>query len=158
MSFEWSSGWPRDGVDIDVDTIPMEARLEPAIDFKKGCYVGQEVIARAHNLGGVKHILVGLSFEGDTPPPAGATLVSADESKNTGEVTSAVASPTLGRAIGLGYVRVAHQAPGTSLVVHAPGDSGAPIGRAEVASLPLVKQDGSARGDASPRATMPGDG
>ncbi|MEM7677361.1 MAG: glycine cleavage T C-terminal barrel domain-containing protein, partial [Myxococcota bacterium] len=121
----------RDGVDIDVDTIPMEARLEPAIDFTKGCFVGQEVIARAHNLGGVKHKLVGLQFEGGVPV-IGAKLTAETDGKATGEVTSAVMSPTLERAIGLGYVRVAHETVGTALRVE---DS--PV-RAQVAGLPFV--------------------
>lgn len=131
-------GRPRDGIDIDADTIPMEARLEEALDFKKGCYVGQEVIARAHNLGGVKHILVALDFEGETPA-VGSRLVADADGKMTGEVTSAVRSPTAGRSIGLGYVRVAHQAPATSLSVHPPGDDApqAPIGRATVRGEPI---------------------
>ncbi len=130
------NGRPRDGVDIDADTIPMEARLEAAIDFEKGCYVGQEVIARAHNLGGVKHILVGLELDGEAPPPVGARLYATENGKETGEVTSAVWSPTFGRAIGLGFVRVAHQAPGTELEVRA-ADGDTPAGRATVAALPF---------------------
>ena len=130
-------GRPRDGVDIDTDTIPMEARLEEALNFEKGCYVGQEVIARAHNLGGVKHILVGLQFEGE-PPPAGARLESEADGKATGEVTSVVYSPTLEKNIGLGFVRIAHQTPGTGLRVLAAGEDPTPLGRAVVATLPLV--------------------
>ena len=132
-------GRPRDGVDIDADTIPMEARLDAALDFEKGCFVGQEVIARAHNLGGVKHILVGLNFDGETPP-IGTRLTAEDDGKSTGEVTSAVWSPTLGRSIGLGYVRIAHQAPGTALELDAPegqAETTKPEGRATVASLPF---------------------
>ena len=130
-------GRPRDGIDIDADTIPMEARLDAALDFEKGCFVGQEVIARAHNLGGVKHILVGLAFEGDTPPPIGSSLAAAADGKATGEVTSAVVSPTFGRPIGLGYVRVAHQEVGTQLTVSAGDDGAAPVATAAVAPLPF---------------------
>ena len=131
-------GRPRDRVDIDLDTIPMEARLESAIDFSKGCYVGQEVIARAHNLGGVKHILVGLSFEGEAPAPVGARLVTEAEGKPSGEVTSAVMSPTYG-PVGLGFVRIAHQAPGTRLRLETEATGEKPaetIGTAVVAVLP----------------------
>ena len=131
-------GRPRDGVDIDADTIPMEARLEAALDFTKGCFVGQEVIARAHNLGGVKHHLVGLDFGSETPPPVGAHLVADADGKATGEVTSAVYSPTLNRAIGLGFVRVAHESPGTVLTIRADGSDGAAaLGQAKVATLPF---------------------
>ncbi|MEL7372274.1 MAG: glycine cleavage T C-terminal barrel domain-containing protein [Myxococcota bacterium] len=127
-------GVPRDGVDVDNDTIPMEARLEPAVDFSKGCFVGQEVIARAHNLGGVKHKLVGLQFEGGVPM-VGAKLTADADGKDTGEVTSAVMSPTLERPIGLGYVRIAHEAVGTVLRVGDANDSNV---RAQVAALPFI--------------------
>ena len=130
-------GRPRDGVDIDVDTIPMEARLEDALDFEKGCYVGQEVIARAHNLGGVKHILVGLTFEGAPPAAAGLALTADADGKATGEVTSVVVSPTYG-SIGLGFVRTAHQSPGTVLRVHSESDA-TEVGRATVAALPFER-------------------
>lgn len=128
------AGRPLDGVDVDTDTIPLEARLDEAIDHEKGCYIGQEVIARATHRGGVKHHLVGLAFEGP-PPPAGAALWPLEGAKATGELTSAVFSPTLGRAIGLGYVRVDHEAPGTPLEVRAPDGS---VARATVAALPHV--------------------
>jgi len=107
------AGVPIDGPDIDDDTIPLEARLDEALSFTKGCYVGQETIARAKNLGGVKHILVGLVVDGDQVPEAGAPLFAEGVEKQAGEVTSAVTSPTLGKTICLGYLRVAHQAVGT---------------------------------------------
>lgn len=128
------AGLPIDGPDIDGETIPLEARLDAAISFKKGCYVGQEVIARAHNLGGVKHILVGLEVEGDAVPEAGAELYVDGVDKCAGEVTSAVTSPTLERVIAMGYLRVAHQAPGTRVRVVGSG----PDGHATVCALPFV--------------------
>ncbi len=127
------AGVPVDGQDIDDDTIPMEARLEAALNFKKGCYVGQEVIARATNLGGVKHILVGLQITGDEKPAVGSAIHLADD-KVTGELTSVVFSPTLGKLIGLGYVRKADEAPGTKLKVVS-GDVSA---EAVISGLPFV--------------------
>ncbi len=107
------SGVPRDGVDIDDDTIPLEAGLVDWISFTKGCYVGQEVIARAHNLGGVKHRLVGLVVDGQGVPPKDAKIVVGED--DTGEITSAVLSPTLGQVVALGYVHTKYEAPGTKV-------------------------------------------
>ena len=79
--------------------------------------LGRETIARAHNLGGVKHILVGFTVS-DAPagaPPRGAELFAPGVDKAAGELTSIAGSPTLGQMVGLGYVRVAHQAEGTAL-------------------------------------------
>lgn len=124
------SGVARDGVDVDDDTIPLEANLVDWISFTKGCYVGQEVIARAYNLGGVKHRLVGLRIDGDDVPPKDAKIRAGDA--DTGEVTSAVRSDTHG-VIALGYVHTKNEAPGTEVTV-AWGDATA---RAEVAKLPF---------------------
>jgi folate-binding protein YgfZ len=126
------AGVPIDGVDLGEDTIPMEARLEGAIDFAKGCYIGQEVISRATNLGGVKHILVGFDIAGDEPPPSGARVSSGG--KETGEVTSAVMSPTLGRLIGIGYVHKKDEIAGNPVTIEQDGKSW----EATVANLPFV--------------------
>jgi folate-binding protein YgfZ len=134
------AGIPLDGKDLDDDTIPLEARLEWAIDFHKGCYIGQEVIARATNLGGVKHILVGLLVDAPDPNVAGASLLVPETRDRTGEITSAVWSPSLGRAIALGYVRRAHEAPGTRLLVERPAASEA---SALVSPLPFVRSSSS---------------
>lgn len=101
------AGLPEDGADLN-DVIPLEANLQWALSFEKGCYVGQEVIARAHNLGGVKHGLVSLTIEGAAVPSQGAQLWV--DGKQTGELTSVVLSP--GGVIALGYVRKQHQNPG----------------------------------------------
>jgi folate-binding protein YgfZ len=128
-----------DGRDLD-DTIPMEARLERALDFDKGCYVGQEVIARAHNLGGVKHILVGIVLEGDRVPEKDAPILLMDGRTRTGEVTSAVYSPTLDRVIALGYVKRAQESPGAEiLVAPSSGSSPAPEIRGRIVDLPFVR-------------------
>ena len=119
------AGRARDVQDIDSDTIPMEARLEYAIDYEKGCFVGQEVIARATNLGGVKHRLVGLKLEG--PAAEGDTL--RDGEREVGELTSVVESPAHGW-IALGYAHVDYESEGTELQ----GSSGS----AQVVGLPFA--------------------
>ena len=126
------SGRPRFGVDMDTDTIPLEAGLEErAISRSKGCYVGQEVIVRVQDRGHgrVAKRLVGLTFDAAAPlPAAGARIVSGD--KEIGRVTSATWSPALARPIALGYVHRDFVEPGTRVVV---------VGAAAaVAALPLV--------------------
>lgn len=128
------AGVPIDGDDLDDSTIPLEARLEPAISFTKGCFLGQEVLARAHNLGGVKHILVGLQVEGDVVPEAGAEIFAEGVDKATGEVTSPVFSPACGGVIALGYVRVVHQEANTALRLRWSGQETG----AHVVPLPFV--------------------
>jgi len=95
------AGVPRYGQDMDEKTIPLEAGLKHAISYDKGCYVGQEVIARATFRGHVNRQLVRLAF-GEAQPVAGATLRSGD--REVGRVTSVVRAPDGSGWIGLGYV------------------------------------------------------
>jgi folate-binding protein YgfZ len=120
-------GTPRFGADMDEKTIPLEAHLQRAIHYQKGCYIGQEVIARATFRGHVNRQLVGLRF-GETTPAARTELFAGD--RRVGWVTSAVHSPRLG-AIGLGYAHRDVAQPGTELSLA--GGSGA----ARVEALPF---------------------
>ena len=127
------SGRPRFGVDMDGETIPLEAGLEErAISRTKGCYVGQEVIVRVQDRGHgrVARRLVGLTLPADCAlPAAGAPLVAAG--KDIGRITSATFSPALARPAALGYVHRDFADPGTSVIVDAACD-------ALVTALPLV--------------------
>jgi folate-binding protein YgfZ len=113
------SGRPRFGIDMDTDTIPLEAGIETrAISRAKGCYVGQEVIVRVQDRGQgrVAKRLVGLTLDADAPvPSAGARIVSGD--REIGRVTSAIWSPAAGRPIALGYVHRDFVEPGTQVAV-----------------------------------------
>jgi folate-binding protein YgfZ len=111
------AGIPRFGADMDEDTVALEANLaERAISFTKGCYVGQEVIARASYHGGVRHKLVGLRLAPGPLPASGAPLFkAAGDEKPIGRITTSVHSPRLGD-IALGYARREVQASGTELV------------------------------------------
>jgi folate-binding protein YgfZ len=121
------AGVPALGPELDEEVLPAEARLEGAVSTTKGCYTGQEVVARMASRGRVSHLLVGLRFEGDAPPLPGSALE--HEGKAVGEITSACTSPSEG-AIALAFVRSAQAEPGTCL------DAG---GRpARVAALPFV--------------------
>jgi folate-binding protein YgfZ len=127
------AGVPLFGVDMDHETIPLEAGIESrAISFTKGCYVGQEVIIRVlhRGHGRVARRLVGLVFDAGQPVPAG-TLLRAD-GKDAGSVTSGVMSPALQRPIALAYLKRDVAAPG-SRVVTADGVSG------DVVALPFVR-------------------
>lgn len=108
------AGMPRMGPELSEDVLPAEAGLvERAVSLTKGCFTGQEIVARLQSRGQVNHRLVGLVFEGGDPPPSDCPLALPD-GKVVGEVTSACRA-ALG-AIGLGYVRRPHDEPGTRLV------------------------------------------
>ena len=97
-------GWPEWGVDMTEDTIAQEANLDAlgGISFDKGCYVGQETVARIHFRGHVNRTLRRLGFSGELPS-VGAELVDGD-GKVVGDVRS-VARLATGRAVGIGMVR-----------------------------------------------------
>ncbi len=99
------AGRPEWGIDIDESTIPQEANFDDlgAISYTKGCYIGQEVVARVHFRGHVNRHLRGLRSGSDDPPPTGAQLI--DEGGNhVGDVRSSVVSPRLG-GLAIGMVR-----------------------------------------------------
>lgn len=97
------TGMPRFGVEMTEDTIPLETGLTPvAISFNKGCYPGQEIIARIDSRGAPAKRLVGFSVEGALPSP-GATIKQGE--RDVGTVMTAVVSLSLrGRPIAMGYV------------------------------------------------------
>ena len=109
------SGKPRFGVDMTEATIPVEANLLEAISYTKGCYVGQEVIARIDARGHVNRQLAGLLLGEAELPAAGAKLFSPD--REVGWITSAAHSPAMRQAIALAYVRREFLEPGTGLQV-----------------------------------------
>jgi folate-binding protein YgfZ len=105
---------PRYGIDMDEQTIPLEANLQRAISYTKGCYIGQEVIARATYRGHVNRLLCGLILEDHLPQPKTALF---REGKAVGFVTSAVRSFEQNRVTAMGYVHRESSEPGTQLNV-----------------------------------------
>ncbi len=105
-------GEPRLGAELDEEVLPPEARLDSIVSTTKGCYTGQEVIARIASRGQVKHLLVGLTLEGDALPSPGDAIEV--DGRAVGEVTSAVRSPAAG-AIALGFVKRPHESSGTAV-------------------------------------------
>jgi folate-binding protein YgfZ len=98
------AGIPKFGVDMDEETIPNEAGLEArAISYDKGCYIGQETIARIKTYGHVNRQLVQMVLTGESVPSRGDRIVAKD--REVGQVTSAARSTRLGKLLALGYVR-----------------------------------------------------
>jgi aminomethyltransferase len=123
-----AAGVPRFGLDFGPENFPQETGIEEAVSFTKGCYLGQEVVARIHYRGGVQRRLVGLRFATAEPPPHGARLLF--EGREAGAVGSALRPPEAdGEAIGLAIVHQRAAAVGARLEVEGGGT-------AEVVPLP----------------------
>jgi folate-binding protein YgfZ len=105
------AGLPKYGVDVSEEYFPFEANLDAAISFQKGCYIGQEVVARANARGHANKRLVGLALTGDGPAAPG-TPVSSEARPDAGLVTSSIVSPTFG-PIALAYLHRSSWDPGT---------------------------------------------
>ena len=114
------AGRPRFGADMDGTNLAPEALDARAISYAKGCYIGQEVIARIRTYGQVARSLRGLRIGGDGKegPNRGTKLFLG--SKEVGSITSAVWSPALQAVIALGYVRREANQKGTELEVRMP--------------------------------------
>jgi folate-binding protein YgfZ len=133
------AGLPLFGVDMDTDTIPLEAGLEAtAISQTKGCYVGQEVVIRILHRGGGRVVRRLVSWKADAEssedamPPGFGTPIAID-GKDVGRVTSAAWSPALRRLVGLGYAHRDHTEAGVRFTI-----AGEPPFAATVAAPPLV--------------------
>ena len=96
------AGRPRVGIDTDASTLPDEVGLEAAISTTKGCYVGQEIVARLRTYGRVSRRLVGFRFAGEPLPPGTAFPDPRKPGHDLGRVTSSALSPRFG-GIGLGF-------------------------------------------------------
>jgi folate-binding protein YgfZ len=132
------AGRPAFGIDMDEDTLPVEAGIHPrAIDYDKGCYTGQEVIVRIRDRGHVNRHLRGLRL-GDAPPSARGAELFAPSIRGdavVGAVTSAVRSPRVGETIGLGYVRREIE-PGQEVRVAGPDGAPAVVATLEAGWVP----------------------
>jgi len=106
------AGVPWFPADFNENVIPHEAALEEShISYSKGCYTGQEIVERVRSRGQVNRRRVRLQFSAPMPPEFGAHLFSAG--KEVGLVTSAAFSPQARAAVGMGYLRREHIAPGS---------------------------------------------
>jgi aminomethyltransferase len=126
------SGHPAYGTELSEEVNPLEAGLHGSVSWTKGCYIGQEVVARLDTYQKVQRHLVGLRIAGCGKPPAAGSKLLAD-GEPVGWVTSAVHSPALGEPVALGYVNTARSETGTPLQLQA----GETLLEARVAALPL---------------------
>ncbi len=105
---------PLYGSDISLENLPQEvARDLQAINFKKGCYLGQETVARIDAVGHVNKLLAQVKFSDDPAIPAGTELLAGD--KVVGKVTSSAWSPKFATWLALAYVRREQAKVGTRL-------------------------------------------
>jgi aminomethyltransferase len=111
-------GIPRYGVDLRERDLPQETGQEHALNFTKGCYIGQEIVERIRSRGNVHRMLIGFEVEGEPPQP-GTKVFAAD--KEVGEITSAARIPfgEGARTLALGYLRREAGGPGTIVKVGA---------------------------------------
>jgi len=106
---------PQFGSELDEKVIPLEAGLKPSISFTKGCFPGQEIVARINNLGHPANVLVPVVLPETTEVLVGRALLAGE--KAVGRITSAGYSPLLRRAVGLAYVKWNQRESGTVLRV-----------------------------------------
>jgi folate-binding protein YgfZ len=127
-------GLPRWDRELSGDTLPQEVGLDRiAVDFNKGCYVGQEVVSRIHSVGRVNRHLCGFVGDFDPSLAAAATLVDAGGRKS-GRLTSAKFHPELRKTVALGFLQ--GQPTESSFVLQ--DESGACLGTAERSQFPLL--------------------
>jgi folate-binding protein YgfZ len=127
-------GYPVIGRELTENNNPWEARLDESVSLNKGCYLGQEVVARLNTYNKVQRYLVGLRLADTRVPNAAPKLLDA-EGKEVGFVTTAVVPPGAERAIALGFVKGAYTGEGTTLTL-AWGDEREPV---DVVDLPFWK-------------------
>ncbi|MDQ6809111.1 MAG: hypothetical protein M3Z64_06755 [Verrucomicrobiota bacterium] len=131
-------GVPRWGRELTEEIIPVEANLEAAaLDYAKGCYIGQEVISRMKMSGQTNKRLAGLISVNAEPLALGSRLFSMTDEKEAGWVTSATRSRRLGKEIALGYVKRGFGAVGQELRALSPAASSTGSVVVEVAELPF---------------------
>ncbi|MEZ4268994.1 MAG: glycine cleavage T C-terminal barrel domain-containing protein [Myxococcota bacterium] len=111
-------GVPRDGLDMGEANIPLESQvLYDTMDWDKGCYIGQEVIAMMHYRGRPNRHLVALRLSDAAPLPQPGEEVLAEDGKPVGVLGSAVTHPRLGGAVALAVVKRKYTEPGTTLTL-----------------------------------------
>jgi folate-binding protein YgfZ len=112
-AFRVMCGIPKVGLDIRERILPQETGQDRALNFNKGCYIGQEIVERIRARGSVHRMLVGFEAEG-VAPQTGAKVQY--EGKDVGEITSVASAPLNQKRLALGYLRKEAMAPGRTFV------------------------------------------
>jgi len=107
---------PRFGEDILSTTLSQETQQSHAVNFNKGCYIGQEIVERVRSRGLVHRLLAGVEIDSTEPPEPDTRLFQDDQ--DAGKITSAAFSPALGKVVGMAYLRRELAEPGTALTVN----------------------------------------
>jgi folate-binding protein YgfZ len=130
------AGQPIFGIDFDDSVLPAETgQFNRAVSITKGCYLGQEIVARMHARQIVARQLTGIRMDNDALPLAG-TKIFDDANNEIGGITSSTLSPMLSNtAIALGFLKRPFFAPGTAVNVPAEGS----LRKATVVELPFLK-------------------
>jgi folate-binding protein YgfZ len=102
------------GRDFGPDNFPQETGIEEAVSYTKGCYLGQEIVARIHYRGGVQNVLRKLVFEGNAPAQGAALL---HDGREAGKATTVASSK------GLGILHRRAAEPGTRLEIEGGGSA-----------------------------------
>ena len=133
------AGVVRYGIDVDASTLLLEAPLPEAYSLTKGCYLGQEVVARITYRGHVNRKIVGFRFarRAGARPPGRRSW---SRGRRSGGSRAPSSRRPSGSALALGFLRREHHEPGTRVEVQ---DGGEPLS-AEVAALPFYRRTPSA--------------
>jgi len=138
--FRIEQGVPRWTRELTAEILPVEANLETvAIDYGKGCYVGQEVISRMKMSGQRNKKLCGFVSVYDAPLEVGMRIRPVGEDKEVGWVTSAVHSKRLGKEIALGFMKRPFFGAGYRLDAFDPEDPSRTAVRIEIVDLPFTR-------------------
>jgi folate-binding protein YgfZ len=134
------SGIPRYGVDIRERDLPQETEQARALNFNKGCYVGQEIVERIRSRGAVHRKFTGFVVEGAAQIAAGTKIVAGE--KEVGEVTSAASLRVTGgdKTVAMGYIRREVGMPGREVMI---GATRATVIQLPVADRMLLQQERS---------------
>jgi tRNA-modifying protein YgfZ len=128
------AGLPKFGVDMTEANLPQEVgRIDQTISYTKGCYIGQETVARVRSFGHVNRTLRGLVLSESSGTESGVKLF--HDGAEVGAIASCARSPRLKKTIALGYLRRGHDAAGAALSL----GSAASAETATVADLPFVE-------------------
>lgn len=118
-----TAGEPRFGADFGPENFPQETGLDNAVSYTKGCYLGQEVVARLHYRGQVSRQMRSVVLDAAEPPAVGTELLFED--RPAGTLSSVAFSPELGKAVGLAILQRRAFTPGTRLEL--PDGTGAEV-------------------------------
>lgn len=133
-SLRIEAGLPRYSRDLTEENIPLEIEEQDMISFTKGCYVGQEVVARLKFLGQANKYLKGLLITDSSTPITNSRVTSGE--KEIGRITSSAYSPTLKQPIAMSYLRREYSTRGTQVNVESDGRNLS----ATVTDLPFIKR------------------